>query len=305
MLKKFNQQNGVTLIELMITLLIISIIMLSIYIVYTAILKTATAERKIAKSELDILTIIWPFIKEVQTAGFGIPKTGTCTPAISYSSGVLTIHSTAAGDSKNAGKASFIGANCGVTEIPEDENVIVLSAITKDYKGSGVIKDGKVDVCQAVYTDLSTVAYWVPNTTFPCYETSYKLDEYTTSNKPAMCAAGTKKLSRSVSTTDDPSDDVFQPMIDCVRALSFRFGCIESTGNLTWVTTPSCSSGNLRLLRIGMLVQTSPKTDIQGPDTITLFEDLGTNKLTISLTNEQRYYKWKKIDQSIALRNLE
>lgn len=305
--KEFRDIRGVTLVELMVTLVILSIIMVSIYTVYSSILKTTTTERKVAKTELDVLTVIWPFIKEVQTAGFGVPKTGTCTPAISYLSGVLTIHSTAAGDSKDAGKASYIGEDCVINDIPEGENVVVISGITKENKGTGIIEDGKVKVCQAVYTDLSTIAYWVPSSTFPCYETSYKLENYTIANKPAMCVTGTKRLSRSVSTTDDESDDVYQPMIECVRELSFRFGCIDSGGDLTWSVNPTCTSGYLRLLRIGMVVQTSPKTDIQGPAILKLFEDLETegNHVTVVLTDEQRYYKWKKIDQTIALRNLE
>ena len=158
---------------------------------------------------------------------------------------------------------------------------------------------------------VGNVAYWTPYSAvgdLECYETKYSLQNYN-SDRPAMCAPDTvtekvKKLSRSYSRTTVESWD---PMLDCVRYLGYRFGCISSSGALTWKTdTVSCGTGKLRLIKVGMIVQSSTRRDFQVPTPISLFEDLGTGlKQDVTLSEEQRYYKWRKLEQTITLKNLE
>ena len=57
----------------MITLVIFTIVISMIYSVFNAFIKQATSERKTAKTEMDVINVAWPLLKEIQSAGFGAP----------------------------------------------------------------------------------------------------------------------------------------------------------------------------------------------------------------------------------------
>ncbi len=299
-----KNKKGVSLVELMITLAVFSIIMSMVYSVYNAFLKHATTERKAAKTEMDVVNVAWPLVKEIQSAGFGVPSSGTCSSYIDVSGNELTIHSAAAGDSQHAGKWSYVGSSCSVTGLPASENVAVINNLDKSLLVyTTVTGTNTLSVtCEEKY--VNQIAYWIPNSNPGCYETKYYLYSGTA---PAMCAPNTLTLGRKVSTT--AGGGTVQPMLDCALSLGYRFGCIDTSGNLAWRTDKNCGTAKLRLVKIGMIIQSSPRRDSQVPATITLFEDLGaTLQTTINLDSidtSLRYYKWRKIEQTITLRNLE
>lgn len=318
-------KKGFSLVELMVVLAIFSIIGTMMYSTFTTFLKQVTIERKTAKTELDIFNVSWPLIKEIETAGFGVPK--TVTP-ISESGGVLTIRSTAAGDSQYAGAWSYVtpaGAVYGVEgtagpSVPSGGNVVIINNLDKSRMGLTSVSTNDAGGGYYYLTDttsyINNVAYWSPydsTKTSPLeyYETKYSLRDYTASDiKPGMCAPDeatkkVQKLSRSVKYYDPGTTD-FEPLLDCVRALAYRFGCINaSTGNLTWQTGTSCGTSKLRLMKIGMVIQSSSK-GASSPATITLFEDLGAALAeSITLTSDQRNYRWRKLEQTITLKNQE
>lgn len=300
---------GVTLVELMITLVIFSIVIAMIYSVYNAFLKQATTERKVAKTEMDVINVSWPLIKEIETAGFGVPSY-SCSPTvyqcacgIGVSGNDLIIHSTAAGDADNAGLWSFIADDCSITNIPDGEGVVVINILSKARIGTGTISSGKVGVsCNSDHA--KNMAYWYeppsPPDDLECYETTYKL--YNPGSAPAMCAPGTQTLGRIVSRQAGVGTP--RPMLDCVRGFNFIFGCIDAAGALTWQNNPNCGTSRLKLIKIGLVVQSSPRRDFQVPLTITLFEDTNV-PVNITLTSEQGFYKWREIEQTITLKNLE
>ncbi|MBI4689032.1 MAG: prepilin-type N-terminal cleavage/methylation domain-containing protein [Nitrospirae bacterium] len=312
---------GTTLVELMVTLAIFSIIMGMMYSVYNAFLKAATAERKVAKTEMDVFAVSWPLIKEIQTAGFGIPSTGTCTPAVTgaVASGELVIHSTASGDDSAAGTYAYVtGTTCmlSTTDIPMGSKAVVISSTTKKQLSPA---GSPVTVSTSTSSYISTgcegtlyqnnMVYWIPWTSqagaLECYRTTYTMRDYDpASSKPAMCASGTKKLSRKADASGSAD---FRPMLDCVRALAYRFGCINDSGNLTWHSDTACTGATgspvLKLVKVGMVMQSGTRRDSQSPQTINLFEDLGGNWTTVNLTDEQRYYKWRELEYTVTLRN--
>ncbi|MBI5203606.1 MAG: prepilin-type N-terminal cleavage/methylation domain-containing protein [Nitrospirae bacterium] len=321
----FTNKKGATLVELIVTLTIFSIIVTMMYSSYSTFLKQVTAERKTAKTELDIFTVSWPLMKDIETAGFGVPKTGTCTPALSESGGALIIHSTAAGkntfDDTNAGAWSYvynISTTCGSVYTVSDTvksgipsgNIVVINNLDKTRMGltsvggaTGTANYNFVTACTTDY--INNVAYWTPyigGTDLECYETKYKLTDLT-STSPKMCTTGTKILSRSASktTTED-----YDPILDCVLTLAYRFGCIDSSGNLTWKTNAtSCGTAKLRLMKIGMVIQSSTK-GASSPVRMDLFEDIGSSfVVATTLTTEQRNYRWRKLEQTITLKNQE
>ena len=322
---RFTDKKGVTLVELMITLVIFSVVISMIYSVYNAFLKQATSERKTAKTEMDVINVAWPLLKEIETAGFGVPKydcstsTTQCACGITVSGSDLVIHSTAAGNDQYAGKWGYVGASCAVTNMyassgGNDFTVIrttdksrVGPATPPTVNSSNVIVPNSGDCAGSSY--VSNIAYWIPATAYECYETTYRL--YTPATPPATCATGTQTLGRRVATVAGSTGANTLPMLDCVRtgSLNYRFGCISSSGNLTWQTGTNCGTSKLRLIKVGLVVQSSMKRDISSPATITLFEGLRNStgaslEVAVDLTS-QTDYKWRKLEQTITLKNLE
>jgi hypothetical protein len=307
-----------------------------IYSVFNAFIKQATSERKTAKTEMDVINVAWPMLKEIQSAGFGAPKF-SCSPsnyqcacgiavADQDSDGIndLIIHSTASGDSANAGKWSYIGSSCLVTNMYAStggNNVVVIDNTTKSRLGPTtlptVTSSNLITSCDSSY--VTNVAYWSPYSASPdieCYETIYFLQTYGAGERPAMCEGNTRRVTRSSrARAADPSR---QTILDCVfgadadgdTGFNYRFGCISSAGALTWQTGTNCGTSKLRLVKIGVVVQSSTRRDIQSPATITLFEGLRTStgtllEVSINLTADQLNYKWRKLEQTIILKNLE
>lgn len=298
----FKKDNGTTLVELMVALVIFSIVIGTIYSVNIAFMKYATSERKGAKTEMDIVNASWPLIKEIGSAGFGAPRSGICTPALEFTDGVLTVRSTAAGDSQNAGKWSFVGSSCAVTGIPDGAQVIVINNLNRSRVGASSVSGGVIQGCVLGYK--GHIAYWIPSAAGECYETKYRLDAPSTAM--TTCAPGSLVLQRSSVIKTTSAADSYGAMLSCVRAFGARFGCISSAGDLTWQADDNCGTSRLRLVKIGLIVQNSMRREEQIAESLDLFEDLGpAMKETITLTNDQRYYKWRKIEQTITLKNPE
>lgn len=296
----------------MITLAIFSVMIAAAYSVFSGIIRHITIERKDTKTELDIISVVWPLMKEIQSAGFGTASTGTCSPPIRLEDNALIIHSTAAGDNKNAGKWSPLDDDCSIHGISNGETVSIIKAGNREYTGTGSITGSRVSPCNPEYHGNNTcIAFWVPSESLECYETRYALRPYTSGTRPVICHKGTQKLSRSVSRIAGSTK--FQPMLDCVfgkdaqgdMGMNVRFGCIDTAGSIHWRIDTDCGTSHLRFVRIGVLVQGSTKTDIRRPAATTFFTDLGAPlTVTIDLSDEQRYFRWKKIEETIPLRNL-
>ena len=307
-----DTRSGVTLVELIITLAIFSVMIAAAYSVFNGIIRHVTIERKDTKTELDIISTVWPLMKEIQSAGFGTAPAGSCSPSLRLDGNALIIHSTAAGDNKNAGKWSALDNDCSIHGIANGETVSIIKAGDRGYTGTGSITGNKVSPCNPEYHGNNTcIAFWVPSASLECYETRYALRSYTSGTRPVICQQGTQKVSRSVSTIAGSTN--YQPILDCVfgkdaqgdPGMNVRFGCIDTEGSLNWRKDTNCGASDLRFVRIGMLVQGSTKTDIRGPAAITFFRDLGAPlTVTIDLSDEQRYFRWKKIEETIPLRNL-
>jgi len=309
---RLKKTGGFSLIELLVVLAVFSVVTGMIYSVYSGFIRNAVLERKVAKTELDLASTFWPLTKEIGSAGFGLAKSGTgacvLAQAIAISGSELTIHSTASGDDALSGTWGYVSGGCatGITYDPAQPNVVLINNLDKSLVASVQIGTGGVitGVCDTDYRD--TFAYWIPYQSggdLQCYETKYSLRAYDAGTKPAMCAAGAQKLSRSVSRTTTTN---YEPMLDCMQALHYRFGCINASGALTWQTGSSCGTSKLKLIKVGMIIQSSTRTSTQTGPSMTLFEDLGSSLVqTVSLTAEQRNYRWKKRELLISLRNLE
>ena len=179
---------------------------------------------------------------------------------------------------------------------------MIINSLDRSRQGWATVNGDSAGTDTSFLSDCSSdnmnnIAYWSPASTLECYETTYYL--YDTGAIPATCAPNTFKLGRKV------LPDIVDPMLDCVLDLDFRFGCISSSGALTWQAGTNCGTAKLRLVKVGMVVQSGTRTDTQWGASTTLFEDLSGQSKTVTFTSEQRYYKWRKIEQTITLKNLE
>ncbi len=316
-------RTGSSLIELMIAMAIFVLILGVMFSLYATMIKTSASTRKIAKVEGEITNTVWPIFKEIESAGFGVTANsfgGACTPEISYTGGVLTIYSTAAGTQTSStqtspGSWSFIvGSTCAVNMagtggpgggFNTGDDVSIISPSDKSNQGTTTVAaGGTLNGCQPT-TWPGNIAYLSP--AGGCFDTMYTLASTTTQT----CASGTQQLMRSSVAVGNPANP--QPMLDCVLAASYIFGCIDTSGNVTWQTGNTCpllnANGNYnpRFIRIGLVVQDSNQNEYTGSQAqanIILFSDTPV-PYTVSLTNAQGTYRWRTIERTVSLRNLE
>jgi len=322
-MKIFNSHRGSTLVELMTAMAIFSLIISVIFTLYATMLKTSASTRKIAKVEGEITNTVWPLFKEIESAGFGVNANGfggSCSPEINYTGGILTINSTTTGTQAigqtSPGTWSFIGTGCSVSGFNNGDPVSIISPTDKSNLGTATVAAGALGACNATSWP-GNIAYLSPSLASACYNTSYTLSPSTkapnSTAQPATCASGTNQLWRSSVAVGSSAS--YQPMLDCVLAFSAIFGCIDTTGNLTWQTGNTCpllnSNGNYnpRFVRIGLVEQDSNQNEYVGTTSqpnIILFSDTTTlTQYTVSLTGTLGAYRWRTIERTISLRNLE
>jgi len=245
---------------------------------------------------------------------------------------VIIIRSTAAGDKKEVGAWGVVSidSNSNVTlsyssMVFKDDYLMILDTASENFKKLGLLKfdaNSRLSLVEQ-YSDLQAlngkIAYWIPkdndkNKDKVCYTTSFYLDDYSSSDpKPDICAPNGKKLMRS---KDPPDPSGSAPIMDCVhdQGLAFLIGCVGSTSGIEWLdpTKGSCPSSMIpRLVRVGVVVQAGPREkDKISPESLTLFNgvvDGNGNSLgrNITLSNDERYYRWITLEKTIFLVNLE
>ena len=334
-MKRLKNQRGTSLVELMLAMAIFGLMLGIMFSLYATMIKTSASTRKIAKVEGEITNTVWPLFKEIESAGYGVPANsfgGSCAPEISYTggaaNGVLTIYTTTTGTQTVGqtapGTWSFIGSLCSVSGFNAGDTVSIIDPSDKSSLGTTTvtIAGGTLSLsgCLPNSNWPGNIAYWIPppGGGNNCFATSYTLYPATippnTTAQPATCAAGTNQLWRSSVTVGNAAN--YQPMLDCVLAVSYIFGCIDTSGNVTWVNWPATgntcpllnSNGNYnpRFVRIGLVEQDSNQNEYSGPqqNKIILFSDT-TVPYTVSLTTKQGKYRWRTIERTISLRNLE
>jgi prepilin-type N-terminal cleavage/methylation domain-containing protein len=310
-----KNQRGTSLVELLIAMAIFGLILGVMFTLYATMLKTATSTRKIAKVEGEIANTVWPIFKEIESAGFGVPANssgGSCTPEISFTggatNGVLAIFSTNTGPQTSAaqtaaGSWSYITTGCTVSGFNNGDTVSIINPSDKSSLGTTTVTGVTLNGCQPTWP--GNIAYLSP--AGGCFNTEYTLSATTTKT----CAPGTQQLTRSSVAVGVAVN--YQPALDCVLAFSSIFGCIDTSGNVTWQAGNTCpflnSNGNYnpRFVRIGMVEQDSNQNEYAGPQpqpNIILFGDTTVSD-TVSLTTAQGKYRWRTIERTISLKNLE
>lgn len=306
-----RSKQGFTLVELILVMGMLSVVLAIILSAYSTVVKQMATTRKMVKTEADLVNIAYPLFREIESAGFGVQGSGTsaCLPAIATSGSELVIHSTYAGDEATAGLWSQIsGTNCSVN-LPLGTNVVIIDPAGKRRVALDTVAAGVLSGCQSTWQNM--VAYAIPGGALECYETAYGLRAYTSgvNARPATCATGTQRFSRSVDT--NAGGRLWNGMLDCVLDARYIFGCVNKfSGNVSWQTSATCNAAAgdlLRFVRIALVVQDSTRQDGQvAPAQYQLFSDAGlTVTVNMNANPQLRLYRWRIIEKTIILRNLE
>jgi len=344
----FKQNNkGLTLIELMVTVAVLSIVLAGIYTVYVTTARHSAREYKIAESEME-LEIVKNFIeRDIAMAGYGLAENydydedgvQEFTPiAIGATDGgvnapdTLTLMGTAV--------ARLDRATQGWTHV---------SSTTPTYQTWGDAREDLVAGDMVMFMEPSTKALLVTSGTttweFPYLGGSpdtiqkgtlvYGLETTSGSNPyyaveyslggtpPDVCASGTQNLQRAESRNLPLSTSDRTPLLACVLDFQVAFGLDTNEdgsidfwddggtiASLAPYTNPATLRERLKQVRIYMLVQLggrNPDADVYPSGTVirvgdtTLPQTIGRD---ITLTTDQRRYRWRVVSLNITPKNL-
>jgi type IV pilus assembly protein PilW len=320
-------RKGVTLTELLVVLAIFSFIIAGVYGVYISQVKHTTREHRIAESEME-LEIFKNFIeRDIAMAGYGIADDydfnsdgdQDFTP-ISISAtndpDTLTLMGTALGRlSRSSQGWSYIMTSTPTfqtwgdvrEDVQTNDRVIYMEPNTKTLLASG--ESWLFTYPESPTTEIGTLVYGLneSNINQPFYTVQYTLGGIT----PAFCSPGTQNLIR----TETPGGA--NPVLDCVLDFQVAFGLdTNEDGTIDlWdnggVQSSSYDNKGLRdrlkQVRVYMLVQLGmrdPDYTYSNPDPILVGDAvLGVGR-KITLTPEQRRYRWKVISLSITPKNI-
>jgi len=335
--------SGFSLVELLVAVALLVGVIAIIFPQYISLTRHSSVTRKMIKTQADAYNNLEQMFKDIASAGFGLPAVSdnlppgatsclrTADKAIEITANnngsVIIIRSTAAGDKKEVGAWGVVSidSNSNVTlsyssMVFKDDYLMILDTASGSFKKLGLLKfdaSGKSSLVEQ-FSDRRTfngkIAYWIPDKDKVCYTTSFYLADYGSNDpKPDICAPNGKKLMRS---KDPPDPSGSAPIMDCVhdQGLAFLIGCMGSTSGIVWSdpTMGSCPSSMIpRLVRVGVAVQAGPREkDPISPASLTLFNgivDGNGNSLgrNITLSNDERYYRWITLEKTIFLVNLE
>ncbi|MEJ5301511.1 MAG: type II secretion system protein [Thermodesulforhabdaceae bacterium] len=334
--KKFGL-NGFSLVELLAAIALVSIVLAIVFPQFASILKHSTSTRKVAKTQSDLFADLEYIFKEISLAGYGLPvsrdnlsrswcvregHSAVVVESTGNASESLIIYSAGVGNRKGRGRWGIVDVNSGSLSLfgvsgmlPPTSNSYVMIIDTADasLRKLGVFKvsnNGLATIKKYVSDEVLTnkIAYWIPTASsseiYECYESQFYIESYS-SDKPQICANSTSVL---VKDQDPPDGGVGKaPILDCVKDLRFRLGCVDyNTGSVNWRT--SCRASEVpKMVRVGMVVQASGREkDIVFPhSSLSLFSSLGSNSIVISLTEDERYYRWTTVEKTIFIPNVE
>ncbi|MGB9715458.1 MAG: prepilin-type N-terminal cleavage/methylation domain-containing protein [Thermodesulfovibrionales bacterium] len=336
--QKIKTQKGVTLIELLVGIAIFSIIIAGVYGVYVSQLKHTTREHRIAESEME-LEIVKNFIeRDIAMAGYGLADdygglgfSPVGIGATNSDPDTLTLMGTALGRlSRSSQGWSYIMTSTPTFQIWGDvredvqagDRVIYMEPNTKTLLSSG--GTWLFTYPASPTTERGTLVYGLhtENSNFPYYAVEYRLG----GNPPNFCANGTQSLLRAESKDNiPPIPQEREPILDCVLDFQIAFGLdtnedgtIDLWDNGGVQASIYDSKGlrdRLKQVRLYILVQLGMRDPdftysnpdpayIANPDRIWVGDSgIGTGR-EITLTTEQRRFRWRVISLSITPKNI-
>lgn len=339
-----KNEKGITLVELLITLVIFSVVIAGVYGVYTTQVRHSTREFRLAESEMELGIAKTIIERDIMMAGYGI--------ADDYSTLAIIPLPVAATEATSATEYDFItlrGTAIGILSRGSQGWTYVTSISPVAFQTWGDNRENVESGDKVIYIEPNTKEILTTGTTgiftYPAIPSTvdrgtlvygvhkdsanlpYSTVQYTMGGTPpTTCAAGTQNLLRAESRNNDPPVPANrEPILNCVRDFQVSFGLdTDENGTIdTWDPVGGVFQANgydikslkrrLKQVRVYILVQvgnrdpdyTYSNPDNPGnPDTIRVGDsNLGIGR-DITLTPEQRRYRWRVVSLSITPRNL-
>lgn len=359
--RKAASQDGVTLVELLVTVSIFSILMTGIFSAYFSQLKHSTREYEVAESDIELAISKRILEQDLQMAGYGLadayppgidPKPVVFTnDAGTSSSDALILKGTALGqldrvsqgwsfvDKPNASyptKPNLKDWGDPREKIEADDRVILIEpsskALLTDAGGKWLFKyievSGVPDIVNLSGTSFSTnegtLVYGLYSSTKsandtvttvrPYYSVHYYLGA--TGDSLDSCAPGTSSLLRAESVVNEAPTGG-DPLLACVLNFQVALGLDTDVNGMVdnWdgdnsiVGATNFTRDNmndqLKRIKVYMLVQDGDRDSSYTYPLSTIRIGEGTDiGRDVTLTAEQRKYRWRLVSLSIQPRNV-
>lgn len=341
-----RNENGMTLVELLVALAIFSIVIAGVYGVYTAQVRHSTREYRVAESEMEHQIFKSVMERDISMAGYGIADEYGALAfnpiQISATNGTpdtLTLRGTAIGlSSRSAQGWTYINTIARPTALADfrswadnrenvetGDRVIYMEPNAKEILGTVIYTFPAAPLATEISGSWRGFLVYDLNkdsTNNPYYTVQYLLG----GAPPTNCAQGTQNLLRAESRNNDPPvPSEREPILNCV--LDFQVACgldTDENGAMDLWDNGCVQAGTydrrslkarLKQMRVYILVQVANRDPdytysnpdpayAANPDRIWVGDfDLATGR-EVTLTAEQRRYRWRVVSSGITPRNL-
>lgn len=278
-------RKGMTLVELLVGVAIFGIIMTGIYSTFITFQKGGYNEIKKAREGIREKVAFFRINKLLESAGFGIMDTDYPNAFVGDEASVNFM--TLLGDDRFSGQWQVypnvtINANLRVS-LNEKRQL-------SESNGSVAFRCKGDTSCDDPYY------YWIGLAL-----STVSNDASTNVDYRNNCAPNTFNLLYK-RKTDDPGT----PILYCLADVRFEYG-YEDEGQIVWdadTTTLGRGLDDLRLVRLGFMIQNGGKRDDLSSNTNLSYSTFQTNNDAVDLNEQMREYRWDIVEELIFMRNL-
>lgn len=339
-----KRYRGLTLIEVLVAIVVSLLTLGALYEAYISLLRTQKQQVKIAENNLQVLMALEYLRKDIELAGFGIPRStsvtlnyneanayATCSPATyntapsgmpkpldlgdnsCNNSDYLVIRSTAANldkaVSRRWGYIYYDGGNWQRISLSAQDFSDADKCVVLDLNKTLVAWDVSCKNFNGNNTSMIYFLFGVNDGTLrmPFNRVDYYLRR--PNSLPARCNPSTYELYRAEITHNGTRNE--QPILDCVLAFQIVAGR-DTNGNGTidqWskdLTTLSASDifGQVKEINLYILYQEGPKSPTEVTENSTVRITYPDNTYD-DIQVPSKYYRWKLIQMKVKPLNLE
>lgn len=338
--KNLSNKEGITLVELLVTLTIFGIVLAVVFAAYVTQIKHGTREYRIAESDMELEISKAVIERDLAMTGYGfaddyagfVATTVMPISATNANPDTLTLRGLAIGRDSRAAQAwtymasttqfrTWTGAYAG-ENIRSNDRVIYMEPATKTLRTSGGNWSFTVGAApnSPITTDFGILVYGVA--TEALTQPFYTVRHYLGGASPSVCAPGTQSLLRAESNVDlVPAGG--EPLLACVRDFQVAFGldtnengsidCWDNGGATAAGYSLSTLKARLKQVKAYVLVQLGnvdrdyrfPTNPVRvGDINLTACAEGGGVGRDVTLTAEQLNYRWRLITVGVTPRNM-
>lgn len=262
-MKKYNK--GVTLIELLITLVILGVTLSAVYLTYTSILTDFKRQTKLTETQIEKGLGLELLRLDLEHLGYGIAS-NTTDKAVEFDGTTLTVRSTINSTNQNTFGFAIVDCTAGNNSTYRIDEIVEISTDTNADKTRDFVVinlDNYSFVENKLNLNIKTTSLYAPctdNATFMifpydnatasgctsqfCNNITYKLS--TTAQNLETCNPNTKNLLRAVGGSNGT------PVLNCVADFKMRFHLDNNNDGIpeTIQNTLSINNTNMNTLKL-------------------------------------------------------